>query len=302
MSLRDQIEVHKQQIIAKKVLATQKHPAQQESKPIVSDYSVDPKIMQSYERQQGLVPRNVAVERKRKQFAQYNLQDLFISQVPASLALATPPSTAPGSHHVRLQPRPRQPRPALTASTSTAPRQPRPAQGILQALQEEFIPIALHYFDDSSFDDYPSEEWIARQLDEDGKVRFLIAKAWSYQEETQQVAWASVLVESYDSQQDVFQVQVVGQEELAYLHRMYFCFDSEDPLKYARRVRQAILSRKICFAHLKYYFIIDMMPRAGLSEMSLAAKTRIARSIKSSKRYAQMGLESLFIDFDEYFQ
>jgi hypothetical protein len=35
----------------------------------------------------------------------------------------------------------------------------------------------LHYFDDETFDDYACEEWISKQIDEDGRVRVLTGRA-----------------------------------------------------------------------------------------------------------------------------
>ena len=43
--------------------------------------TVDPKVMEPYDPIPGRVPRKVAIDRKKKEFASFNLEELLLEQV-----------------------------------------------------------------------------------------------------------------------------------------------------------------------------------------------------------------------------
>ena len=49
--------------------------------------TVDPKVMEPYDPIPGRVPRKVAIDRKRKEFASFNLEELLLEQVNLNLDL-----------------------------------------------------------------------------------------------------------------------------------------------------------------------------------------------------------------------
>ena len=49
--------------------------------------TVDPKVMEPYDPIPGRVPRKVAIDRKRKEFASFNLEELLLEQVNLNVDL-----------------------------------------------------------------------------------------------------------------------------------------------------------------------------------------------------------------------
>lgn len=60
----------------------------------------------------------------------------------------------------------------------------------------EWLPLEL--FDDKTFDDYSNEEWMQRQIDEDGSKRVILAKGLK-KDPAGYFTWKPLVVESYDS-------------------------------------------------------------------------------------------------------
>lgn len=79
------------------------------------DDTIDPKVIEPYEPIPGRVPRKVAIDRKKKEYASYNLEDLLHAE-------------------------------EIDFNNQVASLQ--------------WLPLEL--FDDTTFDDYSNEEWIAK--------------------------------------------------------------------------------------------------------------------------------------------
>lgn len=52
-----------------------------------------------------------------------------------------------------------------------------------------------------------------------------------------------------------------------HLHRLFICFDAEDPRKYVQRMLTAYTNRKHADALIRYNYLIDNMPLHDLSEL-----------------------------------
>jgi dynein heavy chain len=85
--------------------------------------------MEPYDPLPGRVPRKVAIDRKKKEYASFNLNQLF--------------------EQARIN--------------------------FVEKTKESWLP--LHFFDDSTFDDYIEVGWIEKKVDEDGNPRRLTGKA-----------------------------------------------------------------------------------------------------------------------------
>ena len=67
--------------------------------------------------------------------------------------------------------------------------------------------------------------------------------------------------------------------------RIYFCYNSEDPRKYANRVANAFRQRAYADSVIRYQFYIDNMPihNADLPELDQEQKKRLENLAKNKK-------------------
>lgn len=66
------------------------------------------------------------------------------------------------------------------------------------------------------------------------------------------------------------------------LHRLFICFDAEDPRKYAFRIANAFQQRIYSDSIIRYNYYIDNMPIQDLSSLDQEQKKRIEGLAKSS--------------------
>ncbi len=102
--------------------------------------------------------------------------------------------------------------------------------------QVEWVP--LEYFDDSQFDDNTNTDWILRQHDEDGQFHPLTGKGL-HKEEDGTLKYQPLSINEYDASQERYKGKWVLTDENLSLHRLYICFDAEDPRNYVLRVANA---------------------------------------------------------------
>lgn len=88
--------------------------------------------------------------------------------------------------------------------------------------KESWIP--LHYFDDSTFDDYSNEGWIEKKTDEDGNHRKLTGKGLRTTENGFEYEPIEVL--SYRADSEEFTILWKKDKKIEKLKRIYICFDS----------------------------------------------------------------------------
>jgi len=74
---------------------------------------------------------------------------------------------------------------------------------------------------------------------------------------------------SYNPTSNSYEIKWASDGTTQSLHRIYFCFDAEDPRKYADRIANAFQSRLHADSIIRYQFYIDNMPihNADLPEL-----------------------------------
>ena len=136
--------------------------------------------------------------------------------------------------------------------------------------------LDLTYFDDSSFDDNANEDWIERTRDEENQMHKLTGRGTYEDKESKLIRFKSVIVEKYDRDSDKYiGYYKSNKQETFRLHRLYICFDAEDPRKYVLRVANAFQQRVYADSIIRYNFYIDNMAQEDLAELDSEQKKRI---------------------------
>lgn len=192
--------------------------------------------MEPYDPVPGRVPRKVAIDRKKKEYASFNIPQLLLDR------------------HIDFN-------------------QARRREGWLP----------LEYFDNNTFDDFTDEDWIARKVDEEGVKRKLAGKG--LRKVDGQYEYEPLEVLSYNPNSNLYEIKWASDGTVEMLHRIYFCFDAEDPRKYADRIANAFQSRMHADSIIRYQFYIDNMPihNADLPELDQEQKKRLENMAKNKK-------------------
>lgn len=66
---------------------------------------------------------------------------------------------------------------------------------------------------------------------------------------------------------DLYHGKWTATGETVHIHRLYICFDAEDPRKYAKRLANAFQARLYADALVRYNYFIDNMSLFDLSEL-----------------------------------
>lgn len=133
----------------------------------------------------------------------------------------------------------------------------------------------LEYFDDTTYDDNSNEDWIKRMEDEEGVKHPLFGlglRSDEYQ-----------MIEVTEFKNEKFVGKWLKDDVLASLHRLFICFDAEDPRKYVRRLKNAFQQRVFADALVRYNYYIDNMSLFDLSELDNEQKKRIEQNAKTKK-------------------
>ncbi|KAL4440889.1 hypothetical protein ABPG74_009302 [Tetrahymena malaccensis] len=212
-----------------------------ENAKIVS--SVNPKVMEPYDPIPGQVPRKVAIDRKKKQFASYQLEDLMLY---LNVDFNQPDT------------------------------------------QCEWLPLEL--FDDSTFDENSSFEWLDRTKGDEEESDFhpLTGRALFKNSEDNKFYYQKVEITSYTKETNKYKgrkLETFNADDVINfeLHRIFVCFDAEDPRKYVLRLANAFQQRVYTDSIIRYNFYIDNMPTQDLSELDTEQKKRIADLAKTTK-------------------
>lgn len=83
------------------------------------------------------------------------------------------------------------------------------------------------------------------------------------------------MVTEYDASSERFKGRWVASQEALSLHRLFICFDAEDPRKYVMRLANAFQQRIFADSLVRYNYLIDNMPLHDLSELDTEQKKRI---------------------------
>ncbi|CAK83095.1 unnamed protein product (macronuclear) [Paramecium tetraurelia] len=153
--------------------------------------------------------------------------------------------------------------------------------------------LKLEYFDDTTFDDNSNEDWIRREEDEEGIKHPLLGlglRGDEYQ-----------YMEILEYKDDKFIGKWLKDDVKLELHRLYICFDAEDPRKYVKRLKNAFQQRIFADALVRYNYYIDNMSLFDLSELDNEQKKRIEQNAKTKKLEA-METTQLLLEVNMDFQ
>ncbi|CAD8156782.1 unnamed protein product [Paramecium pentaurelia] len=200
---------------------------------ISEELVVEPKVLEPYEPIGDNIPRKVAINRKQKLYASFNILQL-LDQEGIDLNMTNP--------------------------------------------QVQWLPLEL--FDDNSNDDYPNEDWIKRKVDEEGRNRKLYATCLLKEDGIYEARRCEIL-EFLDG---LFHGKLKEKDGRDFkTHRLYICFDAEDPRKFVKRLGTALKNREHADSRVRYNYFIDGMPIQDLSELDTEQKRRLEQLAKTKK-------------------
>ena len=126
--------------------------------------------------------------------------------------------------------------------------------------------LSLHLFDDDEYESFTPQQWLqhgplpakALRLDAEGRGDY-----------------AACTVTAYNAASDKWQLAYDKSDLSISLHRLFLCFDVEDPAVYAARVAAAHSSRRSAEATLRSALYVDCMPIDELTVMDAEQVNRV---------------------------
>eukprot|EP01042_Synura_sphagnicola_P027383 gene27383-35366_t len=217
---------------------------------------VEPKVYSPYKARPGHVPRQIVVERKKRQYASVDLNDHF-------------------RHSGVLE---------------------KLKRVFAQSKQDSVDHMPLSLFDDETYFSRPVESWFdfidSAKWSGGLKARAIFHHKTA---ESYYVDWQKCFVIDYDREAQHFQVvyafdsyhtgsPIIDESNSMFLEAIYVCFDSEDPELYCARVQHAIHLRDRTAAGLALSLYVDCMPVDNLKPLDSEQVTRIlANAINTDK-------------------
>ncbi|KAH9113497.1 hypothetical protein AeMF1_012304 [Aphanomyces euteiches] len=202
---------------------------------------IEPKVFLPHERTTVRPPRQIEVERKKRQFESANVGSLVTSRLEK--LFQTPEFLT------------------LTKDASGS------AMQLLEAMP-------LHWFDDKSFEVREPEEWITCGKKKDGSVAIPVTAFHS--QPGQPGRWIDGHVIGYNASRAMFLVRSGNQEDFQ-LHRIDICFKAEDPIQFVERVAAAHRARLIAQSEIRKNIYIDCMPSDDLHKLGTENVNKILK-------------------------
>lgn len=196
----------------------------------------DPKVMAPYKHSPGDVPRDVIVQRTRKEYKQCDL-DRTLRSLGINYAANDAATTLAGT-------------------------------------------VPLHYFDDESFESRTHRQWAPQDGSAPTTCRVLRLHA------PQAVkAFQKALVHDVDPASNTYLTTLVDrpQADPEWLHRLFICFDAEDPRVYAQRLAASYRGRCDAEQALQLSLLVDCMPYGDMPQLSVEQINRMLNSALNNK-------------------
>ncbi|XP_044749962.1 dynein axonemal heavy chain 1-like [Coccinella septempunctata] len=226
-----------------------------------------PKVQLQHQVEIGDLPRNVAIERKRRQYAAQNIADILQDLEVSPKSLIPVDSSVP-----------------YMANT-------------MQAMN--FLPLEL--FDNEKFETRTPESWLEHGVVEGvrhpipGKAFLKIQDPMETSKE-QNYDWINVAVTDYLPESQLWSVLTLdGSQRTFNLPRIYIMFSAENPMIFGERIKAAVDLRNQVEDTIRYEFYLDCMLLTGtldLDEKSVL-KIRTLATRSQTKNINQELLQKL---------
>lgn len=218
---------------------------------------VEPKVFVPHARQNGLPPRKVEVERKKRHFAQQNVAELLDAE-------------------------------------GVDPMLPEPPQDVNAPSSDgrsfrTCLPLAA--FDNTDFEVRAPSEWIAAAdragvTGAEGTALYRgPAGAGAGQ------GWKRCTAVAWKEEDEKFVCEFEDGTPTALVARLDLCFKAEDPFNFARRVASAHQSRREAEALLRYNLYVDCMPTDDTPQLNTEQVNRVLSSALNAPELKQPGVD-----------
>jgi dynein axonemal heavy chain len=202
-------------------------------------YRLEPKIMAAFQSKPGQVPRRILIERKKRLFAEQNINELL------------------QNHGIDYS------------------KYPIMCDHETQAAS--YLPLEL--FDNFDFDPRTPTEWIELGKAANNGICSIPAKALrtigDAKRATGEFTSASVL--DYDTKTGQYQVKWTDTGKIVSLPRVHIMFDTEDPFHFTARIVYAHEQRRMAEASIRYQLYISNMPSDEVQSLHTEQMNRIAQ-------------------------
>lgn len=139
--------------------------------------------------------------------------------------------------------------------------------------------VDIHHFDDESYESRTHAEWVPLNGQPFAKAR-IVTPGPRYPSHILRDA----TVHDVDPPTNTYLVAFVGQPETPeWLHRIFICFDAEDPRKYAQRLAAAYRGRADAERVLRLSLLVDCMPYGDVPQLSVEQINRMLNYALNNK-------------------
>ena len=221
--------------------------------------ALEPKVMAPFISRPGETPRRVQIERKKRLYAQKNVENLL---------------------HEKGYP------PNVPKSTVTTNLESEAGGGGVDVndtdlyATERILPLEI--FDNTTFDQRRCDEWLP-QIDEEARLRAAPGTAADWRSDGSCLWKKCMVLESYPETNE-YLVQFEESKETKRLHRINIHFKAEDPVNFSRRFIDSHESRRKTVMMLEYNLFIDCMPTEDILPLTVEQINRILGFALNSKK------------------
>lgn len=140
--------------------------------------------------------------------------------------------------------------------------------------------VPLHFFDDESFESRMPSQWVPKDGSAPTSCRVLRLHA----PQTVKM-FQKALVHDVDPATNTYLITQVErpQADPEWIHRVFICFDAEDPRTYAQRLTAAYRGRCDAEQTLQLSLLVDCMPYGDMPQLSVEQINRILNNSLNNK-------------------
>lgn len=139
--------------------------------------------------------------------------------------------------------------------------------------------IAVHFFDDESFESRTHTEWAPKNGLPPARARIVSPAAQDPAHTFRHAA-----VHDVDPSTNMYLITYDNQPDAPeWVHRLFVCFDAEDPKKYAKRLAAAYQGRADAERTLRLSLLVDCMPYGDVPQLSVEQINRMLNYALNNK-------------------